>query len=63
MDKLIPEQVFFFFFFFHLEEALYRSTGDSLHSMPANVIEFMFLASLDCVLFTTKKKELLTASL
>jgi hypothetical protein len=39
-----------FFFFFHLEETLYRFIGDSLRCMPANVIEFMFLASLDCVL-------------
>jgi hypothetical protein len=39
-----------FIFFFHLEETLYRFIGDSLRCMPANVIEFMFLASLDCVL-------------
>jgi len=44
-NRLILEQVFF-----HLEQALYRSTGDSLRSMPANVIEFIFLASLDYVL-------------
>jgi hypothetical protein len=44
-NKLIPEQVFF-----HLEKALYRSTGDSLRSMPANVIEFIFFDSLDFVL-------------
>jgi hypothetical protein len=44
--ELLLEQVFFF----HLEEALYRSTSDSLRSMLANVIEFMFLASLNCVM-------------
>jgi hypothetical protein len=36
--------------FFHLEEALYKSTGNSLRSMLANIIEFIFLAYLDCVL-------------
>jgi hypothetical protein len=62
INRLILEQVFVGFYssirinlfqnriFFHLEEALYRSTSNSLGSMPAYVIEFMFFASLDCVM-------------